>query len=67
VRHVRAVGGDGTPVAPAEPAFPLSVALLTGSPLVAGNRVELALDGDGTFPRLWGGHRGARPKIKKQR
>jgi cardiolipin synthase len=66
VRHVRAVGGDGTPVAPAEPAFPLSVALLTGSPLVAGNRVELALDGDGTFPRLWADLRAARQSITIQ-
>src|SRR5690349_22794497 len=53
VRRVRGVGGDGAPVAPGEPAFPLSVALLTGTPRLAGNRVELALDGDGTFPRLW--------------
>ena len=66
MHHVRAVGGDGTPVAPAEPAFPLSVALLTGSPLVAGNRVELALDGDGTFPRLWADLRAARQSITIQ-
>jgi cardiolipin synthase len=66
VHHVRAVGGDGTPVAPAEPAFALSVALLTGSPLVAGNRVELALDGSGTFPRLWADLRAARQSVTIQ-
>ena len=38
---------------PRRAAFPLAVALLTGTPLAAGNRVELALNGDGTFPRLW--------------
>jgi hypothetical protein len=32
VRHVRGVGADATPVAPAEPQFPLSVAMLTGTP-----------------------------------
>lgn len=53
VRHVRGVGADGTPVAPAEPQFPLGITLLTGAVLAPGNRVELALDGDGTFPRLW--------------
>jgi cardiolipin synthase len=66
VHHVRAVGSDGAPVAPDEPAFVLSVALLTGSPLGAGNRVELALDGDGTFPRLWADLRAARRSITVQ-
>lgn len=53
VRHVRGVGADGTPVAPAEPQFPLGITLLTGTVLAPGNRIELAFDGDGTFPRLW--------------
>jgi cardiolipin synthase len=66
VRHVRAVGSDGTPVAPAEPEFPLSVALLTGTPLLAGNRVELALNGNGTFPRLWADLRRAERSITIQ-
>jgi cardiolipin synthase len=63
---VRGVGGDGAPVAPAEPAFPLTVALLTGTPVVAGNRVELALNGDGTYPRLWADLRAARRSITVQ-
>src|SRR5919206_4502154 len=66
VRHVRGVGADGTPVAPAEPQFPLSVAALTGTALTGGNRVELALNGDGTFPRLWGDLRSARRSITVQ-
>jgi hypothetical protein len=36
VRRVRGIGGDRTPVSPAEPTFPLAVALLTGSPIAAG-------------------------------
>ena len=66
LRHVVGVGADGAPVAPAEPEFPLSVAVLTGTVLSANNRVELALDGDGTFPRLWGDLRAARHTITVQ-
>jgi cardiolipin synthase A/B len=66
VRRVRGVGGDGAPVSPVEPAFPLSVALLTGTPLMAGNRVELALNGNDTFPRLWADLRSARQAITVQ-
>ncbi|HEX6630428.1 MAG TPA: phospholipase D-like domain-containing protein [Gemmatimonadaceae bacterium] len=66
VRHVRGVGADGAPVAPEEPQFPLSVAVLTGTVLSGGNRVELALDGDGTFPRLWDDLRSARRSITIQ-
>jgi cardiolipin synthase len=53
VRRVRRVDSEGEAVPPSDPSFPTLVGLLTGSPLVAGNRVELALDGDGTFERLW--------------
>ena len=66
VRHVRGVGADGAPVSPAEPQFPLSVAVLTGSALSAGNRVEIALNGDGTFSRLWEDLRSARQSITIQ-
>ena len=66
VQRVRGVGGDGAPVAPSEEAFPLAVAVLTGTPIVRGNRVELALNGDGTFPRLWEDLRSARQSITVQ-
>jgi len=66
VQRVSGVGGDGMPVAPGEPAFPLTVALLTGTPVVEGNRVELALNGDGTYPRLWADLRAARRAITVQ-
>jgi cardiolipin synthase A/B len=66
VQRVSGVGGDGAPVAPGERAFPLTVALLTGTPLLAGNRVELALNGDGTYPRLWADLRAARRSITVQ-
>jgi cardiolipin synthase A/B len=66
VRRVHGVGGDGTPIAATEPSFPLAIALLTGTPLVMGNRVELALNGDGTYPRLWADLRGAQRTITVQ-
>jgi cardiolipin synthase len=53
VRHVRRVDAEGTSVAPSDPGFATLLGLLTGSPLAPGNRVELALDGDGTFERFW--------------
>jgi cardiolipin synthase len=66
VQHVLGVGADGAPVAPHEPQFPLSVLVLTGAGLSGGNRVELALDGDGTFPRLWDDLRAAKQSITVQ-
>jgi cardiolipin synthase len=66
VRHVRGVGADGVPVAVGEPQFPLSVTLLTGAWMAAGNRVDIALDGDGTYPRLWEDLRSARRSITLQ-
>ncbi len=66
VRHVQGVGADGTPVGITEPAFPLSIALLTGTLLTGGNRVELALNGDGTYERLWQDLRSATRSITLQ-
>ena len=66
-KHLRGVGADGAPVSPEEPQFPLSVAVLTGTVLTTGNRVELALDGNGTFPLLWADLRSAQQSIMPRR
>ena len=66
VRRVRAVGADGAPVAPTESAFILTVATLTGTPLLAGNRVEIVQNGDGTYPRLFADLRSATQSIAIQ-
>lgn len=66
VPHVRGVRVDGAPVAVSEPQFPLSVAMLTGAVLATGNRVDVALNGDGTYPRLWDDLRSARQSITLQ-
>jgi cardiolipin synthase A/B len=66
MRRVRGVGADGKPVAPSEPEFPLTVAMLTACRLIPGNHVELALNGDGTFDRLWGDLESAQQAITLQ-
>ena len=50
---MRGVGAGDVPVSVSEPHFPHTVTMLTGAWLTPGNRVELALNGDGTYPRLW--------------
>jgi cardiolipin synthase len=66
VRHVRGVGADGVPIGVSEPQFPLSVTLLTGAWMASGNRVEIALNGDGTYSRLWEDLRSAQQSITLQ-
>jgi cardiolipin synthase len=66
VRHVRGVAADGAAIAVGDPAFPLMATMTTGAWLAAGNRVEVMLNGDGTFPRLWEDLRSAQRSITLQ-
>lgn len=66
VRHVRGVASDGVPIGVSEPQFPLVVTMMTGAWLSEGNRVELTLNGDGTYERLWADLRSARRSITLQ-
>lgn len=66
VRHVRGVSADGTPIGVAEPEFPLMATMTTGAWLAAGHRVEVTLNGDGTYPRLWDDLRSAQRSITLQ-
>jgi cardiolipin synthase len=66
VRHVRGVAPDGVPVAVEEPEFPLLATMLTGAWLAPGNRVEVMLNGDETYPRLWDDLTSARQSITLQ-
>jgi len=66
MRRVRGVGADGKPVSPSEPAFPVTVAMLTACSLLEGNHVDLALNGDGTFDRLWTDLQSAKQAITLQ-
>jgi cardiolipin synthase len=66
VRHVRGVTAEGNPVAVGDPQFPLAVTMLTGAWLAPGHRVEVMLNGDGTYERLWQDLRSARQGITLQ-
>jgi cardiolipin synthase len=66
VRHVQGVGTDGASVAVSEPEFPLMVTMLAGASLAGGHRVEVLLNGDGTYPRMWDDLRSAQRSITLQ-
>jgi cardiolipin synthase len=66
VRHVRGVAADGAPISVSEPQFPLMAAMATGVWLAPGNRVDVMLNGDGTYPRLWEDLRSAKQSITLQ-
>ena len=64
--RVRGTGSqDGMPAA-ASGDFARTAALLTGTTLHQGNRLEILLDGDGTFPRLWTDLGAARRSVNAQ-
>jgi cardiolipin synthase len=66
VHRVEGVGADRAPIGVGEPQFPLLVTMLTGASLAEGNRVEVTVNGDGTYPRLWEDLRSARESITLQ-
>jgi hypothetical protein len=66
VRHVRGVTADSAPINVSEPEFPLMATMATGAWLAPGNRVEVMLNGDGTYPRLWEDLRSAQWSITLQ-
>ena len=63
VRHVRGVAADGVPIGVSEPEFPVVVTMLTGTSILPGHRVEVTLNGNGTYERLWEDLRSARQSI----
>ena len=66
VRHVRGVAADGVSISVSEPEFPVMATMATGAWLALGNRVEVMLNGDGTYPRLWEDLRSAQRSITLQ-
>jgi cardiolipin synthase len=66
VQHVRGVAADGVPIGVSEPQFPLVVTMMTGAWVASGNRVEVMLNGDGTYARLWEDLRSAKQSITLQ-
>ena len=58
---------DGTKVpSPGEPGFQVAMDLVTRAPLAPGHKVELFVNGDQTYPRLWDDLRAARSTITMQ-
>ena len=66
VRNIIAREAGGKPPAVASAHFGAAFALLTGTPLTAGNSVEVLVNGDATFPRLWADLRAARRSVTVQ-
>ena len=66
VQGVRGVGTDGVPIGTGEPQFPLVATMMTGAWLAGGNRVDVMLNGDGTYARLWDDLRAADQSITLQ-
>jgi cardiolipin synthase A/B len=53
VRTVIAEGDKGGPPDVSDPLFPRTIELFTGTHIEDGNKVEILLNGEGTYPRLW--------------
>lgn len=53
VRTVIAEGDRGGPPQVSDPLFPRSIELFTGTHIEPGNRLEILLNGEGTYPPLW--------------
>ena len=53
VRTVIAEGDREGPPQVSDPLFPHSIELFTGTHIEPGNRVEILLNGEGTYPPLW--------------
>lgn len=66
VRHVLAEGSVTGVPAVSDARFGATATLLTGTRLTTGNRVEVLVDGDGTFPRLWADLRAAQRSVTVQ-
>lgn len=66
VRNVIARESGGAPPDVSSAHFATAVGLLTGTPLTAGNAVEVLANGDDTFSRIWGDLRSARRSVTVQ-
>jgi cardiolipin synthase len=53
VRTVIAEGDHEGPPQVSDPLFPRSIELFTGTHIEPGNRIEILLNGEGTYPVLW--------------
>jgi cardiolipin synthase len=66
VHSVIAEGDKDGPPAIEDPLFPRSIELYTGTHIDPGNRVQILLNGNGTYPQLWNDLASARRTITVQ-
>jgi cardiolipin synthase len=66
VRTVIAEGDKGGPPQVSDPLFPRSIELFTGTHIEPGNKIELLLNGEGTYPKLWADLASAKKTITVQ-
>jgi cardiolipin synthase len=60
------VASDGIPISVSAPEFPLMATMATGAWLAPGNRIQVTLNGDETYPLLWDDLRSAQRSITLQ-
>ena len=53
VRTVIAEGDKGGPPEVSDPLFPHTIELYTGTHIEEGNRIDILLNGEGTYPKVW--------------
>jgi cardiolipin synthase len=53
VKNVIAEGDEDGPPSPDDPLFARSMELFTGTHIDSANKVQILLNGDGTYPQLW--------------
>jgi len=66
VRAVLAIGDRAGPPAVSDSLFAHTIEVYTGTHIESGNRVELLMNGDGTYPALWNDLRSAKQTITVQ-
>jgi cardiolipin synthase len=66
VKHVQAPGDPNGPPAPGDSMFLPTLDLLTGMHLSAGNAIEVMINGNQTYPKVWNDLRSAKRSITLQ-
>ena len=66
VKHVEAPGDASGPPAPSDSMFLSTLDLLTGMHLSQGNAIEVMINGDQTYPKVWNDLRNAKRSITLQ-
>lgn len=66
IERVVSLGRRGSPPPVGDPSFQRTIALHTNTPLLAGNDIDVMINGDQTYPKLWADLRAAKQTITLQ-